>query len=307
MKTNTFTHPLQSPEWAEFRKQWGNEILETSYGYLTLHRIPFTSFKIGIFSKGPQPTKEMMDYLKDAGKKHNLIFIKIEPNVKKDESLTKKLKQWGATPGKTLFTPSTFWIDLTPSEEELLKSFSSKTRYNIRVAQKHGVTIQEDNSDKSFEEYWRLHSETTSRQGFFSHTKRYHQLMWQILSKAGIAHILAAKYNNEVITTWVVFTYDGFLYYPYGGSTDKYKNVMANNLMMWEAIKFGKKHNLATFDLWGREENKGFTKFKEGYNPQVVDFLGTWDLIINKPFYFIYRLAETFRWKLLRLKAKIGK
>ncbi|MEK7526066.1 MAG: peptidoglycan bridge formation glycyltransferase FemA/FemB family protein [Patescibacteria group bacterium] len=305
MKKNT--HPLQSPQWAEFRKQWGNEILKTLYGYLTLHKIPLTKFKIGMFIKGPTPTKEMVDYLKDIGRKNNLIFIKLEPNVKKDESIIKKLKSWGATTGKTLFTPSTFWIDLTPSEEELLKSFSQKTRYNIRVAQKHGVTVKEDNSDTSFEEYWKLHRETTARQGFFSHTKRYHQLMWKILSKAGIAHILAAKYNGEIITTWVVFTYDGFLYYPYGGSTDKYKQVMANNLMMWEAIKFGKKHNLTTFDLWGREENKGFTKFKEGYNPQVVEFLGTWDLVINKPLYWIYRFAETIRWKLLRLRAKIGR
>ena len=80
---------------------------------------------------------------------------------------------------------------------------------------------------------------------------------------------------------------------------------MANNLMMWEAIKFGKKLGLHTFDLWGREEGKGFTKFKEGYNPQVIEFLGTWDLIINKPLYFIYRLVEEVRWKLLRLRAKI--
>jgi lipid II:glycine glycyltransferase (peptidoglycan interpeptide bridge formation enzyme) len=81
---------------------------------------------------------------------------------------------------------------------------------------------------------------------------------------------------------------------------------MANNLMMWEAIKFGKKEGLKTFDLWGREEGKGFTKFKEGYNPQVVEFLGTWDLVVNKPVYRIYRVAEQIRWKILKTSAKIG-
>ena len=75
---------------------------------------------------------------------------------------------------------------------------------------------------------------------------------------------------------------------------------MANNLMMWEAIKLGKKLNLKTFDLWGREEGKGFTKFKEGYNPKVVTFIGTWDLVINKPIYCLYRLTENLRWFLLR-------
>ena len=113
---------------------------------------------------------------------------------------------------------------------------------------------------------------------------------------------MTATYNNEIISTWILFNHDGFLYYPYGASTGKYKEVMANNLMMWEAIKFGKKLGLKSFDLWGREEGTGFTKFKEGYNPKVVEFLGSWDLIINKPMYYLYRIAEKVRWFVLRLK-----
>ena len=42
-------HPLQTTEWGEFRKEWGNEILTTEFGIITLHKIPFTKFKIGIF------------------------------------------------------------------------------------------------------------------------------------------------------------------------------------------------------------------------------------------------------------------
>lgn len=81
---------------------------------------------------------------------------------------------------------------------------------------------------------------------------------------------------------------------------------MANNLMMWEAIKFGRTNKLTTFDLWGREEGKGFTKFKEGYNPKVIEFLGTWDLVIDKPLYTIYRVAEKIRWPTLKLAAQFG-
>ena len=80
---------------------------------------------------------------------------------------------------------------------------------------------------------------------------------------------------------------------------------MANNLMMWEAIRYGKKLGLKTFDLWGREPGKGFTKFKEGYNPKVVEFLGTWDLVIDKSKYNLYRAAENIRWIALRTKANL--
>jgi len=314
-------HPVQSWQWAQFRKTWGNDVVYTKYGIITKHKIPLTNYSIGIFEKGPTPTKEMLSHLKKIGKENNLVFIKLEPclavsinskpakNTSK-EKLTKLLKANNCVVGKTLFTPTTFWIDLTKSEEALMKSFSSKTRYNIRLAKRKGVKVLEDNSHKAFQKYLELTFETTQRQGFYAHTPRYHKLMWKYLhqrlatnDQRPVAHLMTAKYNGETIATWVLFSWKNFLYYPYGASTDKHKEVMANNLMMWEAIKFGKKLGLKTFDLWGREEGKGFTKFKEGYNPNVVEFLGSWDLIISKPAYFLYQLAEKARWTLLKLKA----
>lgn len=338
-KDKYFSHPLQSNQWREFRKEWGNRVLQTKFGILTIHKIPLTKYSIGMFIKGPKPTLEMLNELKDLGAKENLIFIKLEPNfptnvnreqwtvngenIKKPEHGTRNtehsqkivnlLRNSGAIPGKTLFTPTTFWIDLTKTEEDLLKSFSGKTRYNIRLAEKHGVIVKEDNSIKAFNKYLDLTRETVKRQGFYAHTKKYHRLMWKHLhenpisnGKRPIAHLLTATYKKEIITAWILFAYDNSLYYPYGASSDKYKEVMANNLMMWGAIKLGKKLNLKTFDLWGREDGKGFTKFKEGYNPRVIEFLGTWDLIINPTLYKIYRLLEIVRWRLLRLRAKVA-
>lgn len=319
-----FTHPLQSKEWGEFRKAWGNKVVFSKYGLITVHKIPFTKYSIGMFIKGPAPNRAMLCELKEIGKKHNLIFIKLEPNIGWEMPISKSqvpikskflnlLKNNGAVRGKTLFTQTTFWIDLTKSEEDLFKSFSPKTRYNIRLAQKHGVKVSEDNSDKAFEKYLQLTRETVERQEFYAHTEKYHRLMWKFLNeeliaknKKPIARLLVAKYKGEIITAWIVFAYKDFLYYPYGASSNKYRFVMANNLIMWEAILFGKKLGLKTFDLWGREEGKGFTKFKEGYNPTVVEFLGTWDLI-NSFLYWPYRLAEKIRWNILRAKSKFVK
>lgn len=305
--TTINTHPLQTKLWAEFRRKWGNEVLETPYGVITLHRIPPTKFKLGAFIKCPEPTKEMMKFLKELAKKENLIFIKMEPNVLKNDKTIKLLKDNGCVAGKTLFTPTSFWIDLTKSEEELLASFESKTRYNIRLSERKGVKVEEETGDKAFEKYLELTAETTKRDNFFAHNRHYHKLMWETL-KGKIAHLLTAKFENEIIVTWILFESDGFLYYPYGGSTHnpKYKNLMASNLMMWEAIKFGKKLGLTTFDLWGREPGKGFTKFKEGYNPKVVEFVGTWDLVINKPLYNLYKVLERGRWMYLKSKKSLG-
>lgn len=325
-------HPLQSWEWGEFREKAGNRVIRlaayqgnklTDAIQVVFSIIPHTDFKIATVIRGPKPTKEMLSALRDLARAENAIFIKLEPNFvvpidgqekasKGVERALKLLRESGAVSGKTLFTPTSFWIDLTRSEDEIMQSFHSKTRYNIRYAQKKGVEVVEDNSNRAFEIYLELTRETVKRQGFYAHTERYHRLMWEYLHKnliadgrKPIARLLTAVYKGEIITTWILFVWHDFLYYPYGASLDKSKNVMANNLMMWEAIRYGRNLKLKTFDLWGREEGKGFTKFKEGYNPQIVEFLGTWDLVTS-PLYYPYRLAESLRWLILRGRTKAG-
>lgn len=304
------THPLQTKQWGEFRRQWGNLVSYSKLGLIIFSKVPYTKYTVGTFIRGGNVNKKTLSELKKIAAQHNSIFIKIEPNILKTEKLFKEYIKLGLIEGKRLFTPTSFWIDLTKSEDELLKSFSSKTRYNIRLAEKHGVKVEIDNSDSAFEKYLELTEETNKRQGFYSHTPKYHRLMWKHL-KGKVANLLVAKYKpdnankEEIISTWVLFNNKDFLYYPYGASTDRYKQVMANNLMMWGAIKFGKKLKLKTFDLWGREEGKGFTKFKEGYNPKIVEFIGSWDFVINKPLYALYTFVDKIRWFLLRLKTKI--
>ncbi len=301
------SHPLQTWEWGEFRKAAGNEVVRFDFGQITVHRLRPTNYSIGAFIKGPKPTKKMLDELKAYAQKNKIIFIKLEPNVLRNDQDIQLLSENGAVPGRTLFTPTSFWLDLARSEDELLANFHSKTRYNIRYAQRKGVEVTEDNSKKAFEKYITLTRETVKRQGFYAHTEKYHRLMWEHLHPAGIARLLTAKYKNEILTTWIIFHWQDFIYYPYGASTDKHKELQANSLMMWEAIRFGKKMGAKTFDLWGREEGKGFTRFKEGFNPKVVEFLGTWDLVVNPTLYRPYRLTENLRWISLRTKSKFIK
>ncbi|MDO8452352.1 MAG: peptidoglycan bridge formation glycyltransferase FemA/FemB family protein [bacterium] len=311
------SHPVQSWEWGEFRRKTGNEVLRIGVyegdslkevHQLTVHPIPHSRLKLAVLLKGPFPSAQTLKLLKVFAKEQNLLFIRMEPleavSVKgQGESELKKL---GLVPGKRFFTPSTFVVDLDKTEEELLANMHPKTRYNIRVAEKHGVEVKEETSEKAFNEYLKLTAETTRRQGFYAHGSAYHKLMWEALHPAGIAHLLVARYQNEPLITWLLFAWKDTLYYPYGASSETNRNVMASYKMMWEAIKFGKNLGLKKFDLWGREEGKGFSKFKEGFSPEVVEFIGTWDLVVNNTVYRAYRIAEELRWKLLKIKAKLS-
>jgi lipid II:glycine glycyltransferase (peptidoglycan interpeptide bridge formation enzyme) len=309
-------HPLQSIEWGEFRKKTGIKVIRIDGIQMTIHPIPRTHWAIGYIPKGPSPTQEIISKLKKIGAQEKCIFILLEPNVTSIERFDL------ITATHPLFTKYTFILDLTKSEEDLLKAMHPKTRYNIKIALKHGVKVIQDNSDKAFEDYLRLTKETTRRQGFYAHTENYHRLMWQTLKPQSTefkiqssyikltAHLFLAKYENQTLAAWILFVYKDTLYYPYGASSDLHRETMASNLMMWEAIRFGKKLGLKKFDMWGSLSNNpnktdpwyGFHRFKQGYGPKHIEFAGSFDLVINPILYRIYKILDKIRWTFLKLR-----
>jgi len=288
------THPLQTPAWADFRKAMDIDVVAVDNWFITFHKIPHTPYCIGYFPKGPLPTAKMINDLRLMGKEKYAIYIQIEPNVRQGSGF----RVQGLKPSHhPLFTKYTFILDLSKSEEELLKAMHPKTRYNIRVAQKHNVVVRED--DNAFDEYLKLTRETTNRQGFYAHNETYHRTMWDYMHKAGIAHLFTAVYNKEILSAWIVFVYGDTIYYPYGSSSQNHREVMAPTLLLWEITKWAKKKGLKKFDLWGADERYGFHRFKEGFAPKLIEFIGSFDLIINKPLYTLYCIADTIRWKIL--------
>jgi len=287
------SHPLQSPAWGEFRREMGIDVARLNDWQITFHKIPYTPWTIGYFPKGPMPNKRMIDELKKLGKEKKAIFIQLEPNVTHGSVPLKKSHH-------PLFTKETFVLDLAKSEEELLKAMHPKTRYNIRVAQKHGVVISQDNSQKAFDAYLALSQETTNRQGFYAHNKKYHKTMWNILHKANIAHLFTAAYHGNVLATWIIFVWGDTIYYPYGASSRDHREVMAPYLLLWEIARWAKHRNLKHFDLWGADPSFGFHRFKEGFSPKLVEFVGSFDLIIHPLLYRLYTIADTVRWTILK-------
>jgi len=307
------THVIQSWEWGEFRKQIGLPVLR--YGLykggklfiafqLTLHKIPFINKYVGYLPKGPIPSKNLADALKKIGQENNCAFIKIEPNVvpaKAGIQLKNIARDFLPSP-KPLFTKYNFVLDITKSEEELLKNMHSKTRYNIKVAQKHGVKVEERVDDEAFNIYLKLYFETTKRQGYYGHNQLYHTKVWQTLKKDRLARILIASYQNQPLTAWLLLNFKDTLYYPYGGSSKIHPEVMANNLVCWEAIKLGKKLKFKNFDMWGalgpnadpKDPWYGFHRFKQGYGGQLVEYLGTYDLVFDWPIYILFTLIDRF-------------
>ena len=318
------SHVIQSWEWGEFRKKAGLDVVRlghfegsrlTSCYQLTFHPVPYLKQTIGYFPKGPLPDEPMVKALSDLGQRKNATYIKIEPNVIIDRKTTndKRLTQLGLVESKkSLFTKYNFLIDLTKSEDQLLAVMHPKTRYNIGVAQKKGVEVYESTEDADFEIYLKLYFETTKRQKYFGHTPTYHKLLWQTLKPAKLARLLVGKYQGIPLVAWMLFSFGDTLYYPYGGSSTEHKEVMASNLVAWEAIRLGKKMGLKVLDMWGAlapdaKENDpwyGFHRFKLGYGPIHVEYVGTYDLVLKPQIYNILNAADRLRWFFLRAKRR---
>jgi len=303
-------HIVQSLEWGEVKTKIGTPAVKVDGVQFTLHKVPLLPFNVGYC---PKVDAEKIDWeeLKEVGRKHRCIFIKIEPIVETGHapSLPQALR-----PSKPIFATQTILLDLTKSEEELLGGMKQKTRYNVRLAEKKGVVVEDPpkagrSDEESLEVFLKLQKETAKRQGFFVHPDSYYRTVWEVLRPKGMAYFLIAtikQFDNLTIplVAWMLLRYEDTLYYPYGGSSAEYRNYMASNLMMWEAIKLGKKLGCKTFDMWGATDDKndpwyGFTRFKLGYGGQLVSFPGAYDLVLKPSLYWPFILADKLRWWIL--------
>jgi len=320
-------HPLQSFEWGEFRKKTKVRVIRRGFQYngnlknayqITLHKTPNFPYLIGYFPKGKIPNDELIIDLNDFARENSISFIQLEPEIYRNKNII--LPEILKKSFHPLFTKFTFIIDLTKSEDEILKNMNQKTRYNVRLSEKKGVKVKIDNNDKVFNKYLQLTNETTHRQGFYAHNEKYHRLLWDTIgSRDGDkfdpnrlqAHLLKAVFNKKILVTYILFTFKNKLYYPYGASSNEDRNVMASHAAMWGAIKFGKSLGLEKFDMWGaanvREPEKsdpyyGFHKFKEGFGAELTEFIGSYDLVINPINYRLLTVADKLRWTYLRAK-----
>ncbi|HJZ05309.1 MAG TPA: peptidoglycan bridge formation glycyltransferase FemA/FemB family protein [Patescibacteria group bacterium] len=284
-------HPMQSFEWGEFREKVGNKISrvvgDKQYQIIWSRIKPFDLW-FGYCPMSGMPNEKDIKILRDEAIKNNGLGIRFEPNEMKGAKIPERMVS-----GRHLFKPKTFQIDLTLGEDELLNRMHPKCRYNIRLAQKHGVKIGEGD----IESYVKLiFGKTVKRQKIYSHSEKYH---WE-LAQLGWVHLFKAEYKNKVIASWMVFAWKNFVYYAYGAFDDDYKNLMAPVLGLWEIIRWGKREGFKTLDLWGAEEGRGFSRFKQQFGPELVEMVGTYDLPINF-LHWPFRMAEEIRWKILRI------
>ncbi len=307
-------HICQSEAWGEFKNRMGNRAVEAGKSQFTIHNVPVIPYSIGY---SPRPAVKDINWEKliTEGRNNNCLYIKLDvPQCHKTSNMFKKAGKYAnrLKRADSVFANETILLDLTKSEDEIMDNMNSKTKSNIKHAWKQGVIVEERNDKGSLEKFINLQKKTAKRQGFYVHPDDYYRTVWDVLKEKDMIHLLIAKLPTEqVVAAYILFEYKNIFYYPYGASDYQYREFMPNNLIMWEAIKMGKKRNCKIFDMWGATSNKkndwwGFTRFKLGFGGELVGLPKTYDFVINKPLYPAVTTANKIRWLFLRMSKEIS-
>jgi peptidoglycan pentaglycine glycine transferase (the first glycine) len=274
--------------------------------------------------------------LQDYAKKQGAIFIKIDPDVvlgtgvsggegavESDLGLTIQSELgkegWQYSAEQIQFR-NTVLIDLSPPEDDMLARMKQKTRYNIRLAAKKGVTIRLGTvADLTM--LYGMYAGTSVRDGFVIRDENYYQMVWRMFMQSSMPHAepLIAELDGEPVAAVFVFFFAGKAYYVYGMSRDAHREKMPTYLLQWEAIRRAKLAGCAIYDLWGAPEAFdesdsmwGVFRFKEGLGGEVVRTLGAWDFVPNKMLYSLYadlmpKILDLMRYRgKARTKQQIG-
>ncbi len=272
--------------------------------------------------------QRVLDDLQDFAKKQGAIFLKIDPDValgtglpgSEDErpdnggqAVGSELARrgWVFSSDQVQFR-NTVLLDLSPSEEELLARMKQKTRYNVRLAAKKGVTVRAGTA-ADLPVLYKMYAETSLRDGFVIRDENYYLTVWKSFMRPSTvngqpsAEPLVAEVDREPVAAVFLFWFAGKAYYLYGMSREAHREKMPNYLLQWEAVRRAKAAGCAVYDLWGAPDTFdesdsmwGVFRFKEGLGGRVVRTLGAWDFVPNRLWYRMYteilpRLLDVMR------------
>jgi lipid II:glycine glycyltransferase (peptidoglycan interpeptide bridge formation enzyme) len=327
-------HILQTWEWGQVKSKFGWRPLHQTWqdvqghtvaAALVLRRSLLVSgvdlpLRVLYAPKGPLfdwgdslLRRRVLKDLADLARKERAIFIKIDPDVClgigvpgqtdfQENSLGQVVAEelsatgWHFSNEQIQFR-NTMLIDLEPDLDDLLASMKQKTRYNIRLAERKGVTIRKgDQADLSA--LYQMYAETSIRDGFVIREEEYYRSVWSTFIQAGLAEALIAEVEGEMSAALVIFRFARKAWYLYGMSRTKHRDKMPNHLLQWEAMRRAKENGCTIYDLWGAPDVfdgsdplLGVYRFKEGFGGQVVRHIGAWDLPVRPVVYRLYTQA----------------
>lgn len=251
-------HFLQSWGWGEFKSKFGWDVARVA---ASANAVPAVAqmlvrrkagVSVGYIPRGPvhQDREAGVDLWRAIGqeaRRQRALFVIVEANEALPDGLQRAVR---LTSGRSYIQPArTVKVPLL-DDESLLKQMHQKTRYNVRLAQRRGVTVRRAAPDSAgVDAFYALMQDTAQRNAFGVHERRYYEeflrtfgdtaaLLFAEIEGRPVAGVIAVSFGNEAI-------------YMYGASSTKDRAHGAGFYIQYEAMRWAREQGCTVYDLWG--------------------------------------------------------
>ncbi|HMV95352.1 MAG TPA: peptidoglycan bridge formation glycyltransferase FemA/FemB family protein [Anaerolineales bacterium] len=303
-------HLLQMGQWGELKNDFGWKpvrlMLDRETGAQILFRRLPLGLTLGYMPKPVDSGRLMVDSesfwreVDSICKKNHAIFLKIEPDSWEETFQPSNLPTFKRS-NHNIQPPRTVTLSIKEDEEEILARMKPKCRYNIRLAEKKGITVRAWSDISAFHEMMTV---TGGRDNFGVHSKEYYQRAYELFHPIGTCELLVAEFEGRPLASLMVFSNAKRAWYVYGASNDQERNRMPTYLLQWEAIRWAKTRGCEEYDLWGVPDEQeetleanfetrrdglwGVYRFKRGFGGQLKRAAQALDRVYNPLLYWAY-------------------
>ncbi len=312
-------HFMQAAFWGKVKQDWTwKGVISRSEGgdirgvmALLVRKVPIFPASILYAPRGPvcdahdeETFLELTEGAKQVARAHRGYVIKMDPDIlSSDEgflALSRKAgfvlpadsKNFEAVQPRYVFR---LYLE-GRGEEEIMAAFHSKTRYNIRVAQKKGVEVRLMGKE-ALDDFHRIMLVTGVRDGFVIRSKSYFARMLEVLGEH--ARLYMAYLDGEAVAGTLAVHYGDKVWYLYGASANEARNAMPNYLLQWEMIRWSIELGCRIYDFRGvsgdlSEDNPlyGLYRFKKGFSGDFTEFVGEMNLVLRPMMYRLIELSQ---------------
>lgn len=261
--------------------------------------------------------KELVTALVEQGKELGLSHLIIEPNARHSQDKLDFMLQNGfIESGKTIQPNQTQLVDLSASEEELMKDMKSKTRQYVRKTAKNGIEVQVDNSQAGFDQFYEVMESIVARKQYVMHDKKYFQRIYDTYQDSGSVNILIAKKDSQLLGAYFTISEGDTMYELYGGVKPEGEKLRVGYALKWNSIVKSKQLGLKNYDMWGVApllEDGSFdsndsmfqiSRFKSSFGGEVVTFLPQLTYVYSKPKYAVFNFMLKLHKIIIGLKKR---
>lgn len=250
----------------------------------------------------PSVLQELNAYVTELAQKESAMFVRIDPLLLESEKNI--LTAAGYKKSRKEVQPKdTLLLNLLQTEEELLAGMHKKTRYNIRLAEKKGVTVRFSSAEEDVKLFLKLTKEVAARTNFHFHDDEYYFSLLRELGKSGMAEVAIVEHEGDVLAAHIMVYFGAKATYAHGASSLLKKQLMAPTLLYWKTIQRAKEKGCASYDFYGIAPEgsgdnhpwSGVTRMKVGFGGKQVSYVGAHDLITKPLNYSLFTIVKKVR------------